>query len=115
MRLTAPLACAALAALLSRPALAETTPSSTINQITVVAKGSKKYRYFHGALWMDFDKNRVNYRWGGLQCNGRTLSELKVSMLFAAFRSKYTVNLDYSEVLYKGKRYRCIDGFTVRR
>jgi len=97
------------------PCEAGTTPTSTITQIKVIAKSNPKYRLYHGALWLDHDKQRYNYRWGGAHCANGTLSELKVSMLFAALRSKYNVDLDFKEHLYKGSRFRCIIGFTIRR
>lgn len=94
---------------------AGTTATSTITQVTVIAKSSKKHRLYHGAVWLQHDENKYAYRWGGLHCAEQGLSEAKVNMLFAAFRSKYSVNIDFKEHLYKGKRYRCISGFTVRR
>jgi len=120
MHKTAVIALAALLtlALSSAPAAAatyKTTPDSTITQISIISKSSKRYRNFHGVLWLQFDSATHNYRWGGAYCGGGSLSELKVSMLFAAFRAKYNVNIEYRENLFKGKRYRCIKGFTVRR
>lgn len=95
-------------------AAADTTPTSTVSQIKVVAKGTSTHRLYHGALWLDHDKERFNYRWGGEQCR-ITLSETQVSMLFAAMRSKYNVDIDFDTREHKGARYRCITGFAVRR
>ncbi|MBT8495692.1 MAG: hypothetical protein KJO07_21770 [Deltaproteobacteria bacterium] len=116
MRITAAIALFALLAV-ARPAAADskTTPTSTITQLSIISKSNPKHRRFHGALWLEFDKNQHVYRWGGLYCGGADLSELKVSMLFAAFRSKYSVNIEYKDHLYKGKRRRCVVGFTISR
>ena len=99
----------------ARPALADTTATSTVTQMTVISKSNKKYPLYHGAIWLAHDEARTNYRWGGNHCGGKELSEAKVGMLFAAFRARYSVNIDFASNLYKGKRYRCITGFTVRR
>ena len=78
------------------PALAdETTATSTVVRIQVVDRASVNYRFFHGALWLEYDKDKFNYRWGGLHCGKKGLSDLNVGLLFAAFRSKYGVTVDY--------------------
>lgn len=109
---------AAIAALsLTAPtsARAETTASSTITQIKVLEKSSPNYRLFHGAIWLDYDKATHNYRWGGAHCKNQNLSDLNLSLMFAAFRSKYTVTIDYKTMSYKSTTYRCITGFSVTR
>lgn len=98
-----------------RIARAETTPTSTITQMTIVSESSRRHQLYHGALWLAHDEARANYRWGGAHCRDQGLSDSKVNMLFAAFSARYSVNVEYEEQLYKGKRYRCVTGFTVRR
>ena len=97
------------------PARAETTATSTITQIKVVDKGSESYKLFHGAIWLEHDKSEYNYRWGGKHCDGNGLSDMNISLLFAAFRSKDSVNVDYEDVKYNKASYRCITGFTITR
>jgi hypothetical protein len=97
------------------PAAADTSETSAIVQLTVVEPGDKRYKSFHGAIWLSHDKDTYNYRWGGLQCKGRDLSDSSVQLLFASFRSEYQVTLDYEVVEHKGKSYRCIVGFTVSK
>ena len=93
----------------------ETTATSSIAQLIVIEPGSKSYRLFHGAIWLEYDKQQVNYRWGGLHCKGRDLSESSVQLLFASFRSEYSVTLEYVGSEYRGKQYRCITAFTVTK
>lgn len=92
---------------------AATTATSTISQLTVLAKTHPNYKNFHGALWLEYDKARHNYRWGGKQC-GEGLTDLQVSMLFAAFRGKQSLSVEYQ--VHRGERrsYRCLTGFTLR-
>ena len=73
------------------------------------------YKLFHGAVWLDADKATTNYRWGGLQCKGRELSDTSVQLLFAAFRSEYQVAVEYVISEYKGKQFRCLTGFTITK
>ena len=61
------------------------------------------------------DKATTNYRWGGLQCKGKDLSDSSVQLLFAAFRSEYQVKLEFVLNEYKDKQYRCVTGFTVSK
>ena len=112
-----PLALAVIAgAALPRAAAAdETTATSSIAQLIVVEPGSKSYRLFHGAIWLEYDKQQYNYRWGGLQCKGRDLSDSSVQLLFASFRSEYSVTVEYVASEYRGKQYRCITAFTVTK
>ncbi len=116
MNASTKLACGVLlAAMLSpQPAAAASTPTTTVSAIKVVAKDTPQYELQHGVLWLAHDKARFTYRWGGAYC-GTSLSEMKVSMLFAAMRSKHNVDIDFSIRTHKGKRYRCITGFTIRR
>jgi hypothetical protein len=100
---------------LATPAHAETTVSTAVSQLMVLEPGDASYKLFHGAVWLDHDKQTTNYRWGGLQCKGRELSETSVQLLFAAFRSEYQVALEYVLSEYKGKQYRCVTGFTISR
>lgn len=111
------LACLVLAGLFAgeRAAAADTTATSSIAQLMVLEPGDKNYKSFHGALWLEYDKASYNYRWGGLQCKGRELSESSVQILFASFKSEYLVTLEYEVSEYKSKTYRCITGFTVSK
>jgi hypothetical protein len=106
---------AATALLVARPAVAETTPSGAVAQLMVLEPGDTSYKLFHGAVWLEFDKAQWNYRWGGLQCKGRELSDTSIQLLFAAFRSEYQVTLEYVAVDYKSKPYRCLTGFTISK
>jgi hypothetical protein len=107
--------CLWLAALVATPALADTTPTTSIHQMMVLEPGDASYKLFHGAVWLESDKATVNYRWGGLQCKGRELSDTSVQMLFGAFRSEYQVAVEYMVSEYKGKTYRCVTGFTISK
>jgi len=115
-RLAAAATLAAAAFLVApRPAAADTTATSTIAQIKVVEKGDAAYALYHGAVWLEYDKATYNYRWGGAHCHDQGLSDLNISLLFAAFRSRYSVTVDYVENEYKERTYRCITGFSVTR
>ena len=112
------MAALALAAVLGAPRAAaadQTTATSSIAQIMVLEPGSKNYKLFHGAIWLEYDKSKYNYRWGGAHCKGRELSESSVQLLFASFRSEYSVTVEYEVNDYKEKQYRCITGFTVAK
>ena len=100
---------------LTAPAFADTTPTTWIHQVMVLEPGDASYKLFHGAVWLEADKANFNYRWGGLQCKGRELSDANVQLLFAAFRSEYQVAVEYTVSEYKGKPYRCVTGFTVSK
>src|SRR3954466_5149141 len=104
---------AALAA--PAPARAETTVTTSIAQLMVLEPGDASYRLFHGAVWLEQDKASWNYRWGGLQCKGRELSDTSIQLLFAAFRSEYQVTVEYVVTDYKGKPFRCLTGFTISK
>lgn len=106
---------AGLATWAPTPAAAETTATSTVTQIKVLEKSSENYRKYHGAIWLEYDKARYNYRWGGAHCKNSGLSDLNLSLLFAAFRSKYSVTIEYRVNTYKNRSYRCITGFVVTR
>ena len=97
------------------PTRADTTATSSIAQLMVLEPGDASYKLFHGAVRLDHDKAQWNYRWGGLQCNGRELSDTSVQLLFAAFRSEYQVTLEFVVTDYKGKPYRCITGLTISK
>jgi hypothetical protein len=97
------------------PARADTTTPTSVAQLMVLEPGDTSYKLFHGAVWLDHDKAQWNYRWGGLQCKGRELSENSVQLLFAAFRSEYQVTLEYVVTEYKGKPYRCVTGLTISK
>jgi hypothetical protein len=94
-------------------AAAKTTATSTISQMTVLAKSHPSYEQFHGAIWLEYDKARENYRWGGKQC-GADLSDIEVSMLFAAFRAKQSLSVEYSVRRGSDRSIRCLTGFTLR-
>jgi hypothetical protein len=100
---------------LTARALAESTPATGISQLMILEPGDASYKLFHGAVWLDHDKASTNYRWGGLQCKGRDLSDASVQILFAAFRSEYQVKLEYVVTDYKDKQYRCVTGLTVSK
>jgi hypothetical protein len=99
----------------SLPARADSTATTSIAQLMVLEPGDTSYRLFHGAVWLDHDKASWNYRWGGLQCKGRELSDTSIQLLFAAFRSEYQVTLEYVVTDYKGKPFRCITGLTISK
>jgi hypothetical protein len=96
-------------------ATADTTPTTSIAQLMVLEPCDASYKLFHGAVWLDHDKASWNYRWGGLQCKGRELSDTSVQLLFASFRSEYQVTLEYVVSEYKGKSYRCVTGLTISK
>ena len=96
-------------------ARAETSSTTSIAQLMVLEPGDTSYKLFHGAVWLDVDKASTNYRWGGLECKGRDLSDTSIQLLFAAFRSEYQVTVEYVVAEYKGKQYRCLTGFTIKR
>ena len=102
-------------AISASPAVADTTSTTSVSQLMVLEPGDSSYKLFHGAVWLDVDKASTNYRWGGLQCKGRDLSETSIEILFAAFRSEYQVRLEYVINDYKDKQYRCVTGFTVTK
>lgn len=94
---------------------ADTTTPTAVAQLMVLEPGDGSYKLFHGAVWLDVDKASTNYRWGGLQCKGRELSDTSIQLLFAAFRSEYQVAVEYVVTDYKGKPYRCVTGFTISK
>jgi hypothetical protein len=100
---------------LAGSAQADTTSTTSVSQLMVLEPGDASYKLFHGAVWLDVDKASTNYRWGGLQCKGRDLSETSIQILFAAFRSDYQIKLEYVVSDYKDKQYRCVTGFTVTK
>lgn len=115
VRTLAPAAALLVCMAIAAPARADTTATSTIAQIKVLEKSDSSYRLFHGAIWLEYDKATNNYRWGGAHCGNQGMRDLNISMLFAAFRSKYSVTLDYKPFKYKKRVYRCITGFSVTR
>ncbi len=100
---------------LAGSARAESTATTSVSQLMVLEPGDASYKLFHGAVWLELDKASTNYRWGGLQCKGRELSESSIEILFAAFRADYSIKLEYVTTEYKAKQYRCITGFTVAK
>jgi hypothetical protein len=96
-------------------ARADTGPPTGVAQLMVLEPGDSSYKLFHGAVWLDADKATTNYRWGGLQCKGRELSDTSVQLLFAAFRSEYQVAVEFVISEYKGKQFRCLTGFTISK
>jgi hypothetical protein len=96
-------------------AYADTTPLSPVAQLMVLEPGDSSYKLFHGTVWLETDKASTNYRWGGLQCKGRELSDTSIQILFAAFRSEYQVKLEYVVADYQSKSYRCVTGFTISK
>ncbi len=81
----------------------------------VLEPSDANYKLFHGAVWLEHDKAAWNYRWGGLQCKGRELSDANVQLLMTAFRADYFIAIEYVVTDYKGKPFRCITGFTISR
>src|SRR5256885_16664293 len=73
---------------------ADTTATTSIAQLMVLEPGDASYALFHGAVWLEHDKAMWNYRWGGLQCKGRELSDTSIQLLFPAFGSEYQVTLE---------------------
>ncbi len=102
-------------ALTASVAHADTTTPTSVAQLMVLEPGDASYKLFHGAVWLDVDKASTNYRWGGLQCKGRELSDTSIQLLFAAFRSEYQVAVEYVVTEYKGKQFRCVTGFTISK
>jgi hypothetical protein len=102
-------------ATLAVPARADTTAVTSVAQLMVLEPGDTSYKLFHGAVWLETDKAATNYRWGGLQCKGRDLSDTSIQLLFAAFRAEYQVKLEYVATDYAGKPYRCVTGFTISK
>lgn len=100
---------------LAAPAFADTTPSTSVTQLMLLEPGDTSFRLFHGAVWLDVDKASTNYRWGGLQCKGRDLSDTSIQILFAAYRSGDQVKLEFVLTDYKDKQYRCVTGFTISK
>lgn len=105
----------ALLAAAPAPARADTTATTSIAQLMLLEPGDASFKLFHGAVWLELDKASTNYRWGGLQCKGRELSDTSVQLLFAAFRSEYQVTLEYVVTDYKGKPFRCVTGLTITK
>ena len=100
---------------LASSAYADTTASTSVSQLMVLEPGDASYKLFHGTVWLEADKQTTNYRWGGLQCKGRDLSETSIQILFAAILGDYQIKLEYVTSEYKDKTYRCITGFTVAK
>jgi hypothetical protein len=98
-----------------RVASAEPTATTSIAQLMVLEPGDASYKLFHGAVWLEVDKAQTNYRWGGLQCKGRELSDSSIELLFASFRAEYQVTVEYVISDYKQKSYRCVTGFTISK
>ena len=107
------LVCALTAAAV--PARADTTAMTSIAQLMMLEPGDPSYKLFHGAVWLEHDKATWNYRWGGLQCKGRDLSDTSIQLLFAALRSEYQVTIEFVATDYKGKPFRCITGLTISK
>ncbi len=97
----------------AKPAQADTTATSKITQIKILSKADSNYRLFHGAIWLEYDKAQFNYRWGGKHCKGNTLKGINVGMLFAAFRYKYSITIDYKNHAHGKHKFRCITAFTL--
>jgi len=91
------------------------TATTTITQIAVFEPSHANFKYFHGAIWLEYDKQKYNYRWGGTHCRGKGLKDMNVSLLFAAFRSRYSVTVEYKLEKHGKHQFRCINGFTVSR
>ena len=97
----------------AKPAEADTTATSKITQIKILSKASPNFRLFHGAIWLEYDKATHNYRWGGKHCKGYTLKGINVGMLFASFRYKYSITIDYKVHKLGKHQFRCITAFML--
>ena len=97
------------------PLHAETTATSTITQLQILEPGDSQYHLYHGVIWLEYDKSRFNYRWGGKHCDQQGVSDINLTLLFAAFRSQHKINIRYANKLHDGATYRCITGFVVAR
>lgn len=100
---------------MAAPAIADTTPSTSVTQLMLLEPGDTSFKLFHGAVWLEADKASTNYRWGGLQCKGRDLSDTSIQILFAAYRTGDQVKLEFVLTEYKDKQYRCVTGFTISK
>lgn len=100
---------------LAAVAHAESSATTSIAQLMVLEPGDSSYKLFHGAVWLEYDKATTNYRWGGLECKGREVSDNSVQLLYASFRAQDQITVEYVTEEYKGKQYRCLTGFTVKR
>lgn len=94
MQLTKHAVAVALAAVLATPSLAfaETTGAQgTIASLEVNTTSSDRYLQHHGRIIVvSGAKNTVKsaeYRWGGVACGSRTLSEQQVALLQRALES----------------------------
>jgi hypothetical protein len=114
MRLLPSLVVCALSGL-AVPARADTTATTSMGHRQVLGAGDHSDHLFPGAGGLGHVQAQGNYRWGGLQCKGRELSDTSIQLLFAAFRSEYQVTLEYVVADYKGKPYRCITGLTISK
>jgi len=103
--------CVALA--FAGPVHADSTATSKITQIKILSKANKNFRLFHGAIWLEYDRDKFNYRWGGKHCKGNTLKGINVGMLFAAFRYKYSITIDYKNHVHGKHKFRCVTAFML--
>ena len=97
------------------PARADATATTSIAQLHVLEPSDSKYNLYHGVIWLDYDKAKNSYRWGGKQCGDQGISESNLNLLFSAFRGKYSITVQFSKHLFESQVYRCITGFTLTR
>ncbi|MCG8419998.1 MAG: hypothetical protein MJE77_18865 [Proteobacteria bacterium] len=97
------------------PARADSTATSTITQMQILESSDTQYELYHGVLWLEYDKAKHNYRWGGKHCEDKGLSDANLSFLFTAFRAQHKVTIRYKRTRHEGAFYRCITGFIIAR
>lgn len=100
---------------LASTALADTSPTSGVAQLMLVEPGDASYRLFHGTVWLEADKAAANYRWGGLQCKGRDISDASVQLLLASLRGDYQVTLEFVPSQLEDTTFRCVTAVTLSK
>ncbi len=103
------------ALLLAGVAHAEPSPTSGVAQLMIVEPGDASYRLFHGTVWLESDKASTNYRWGGLQCKGRDISDVSVQLLLASLRGDYQVTLEFVTSQLEADSFRCVTAVTLSK
>lgn len=94
---------------------ADTTSQSSIVQLQILTPSHDKHDMYHGVLWLNIDKSKHNYRWGGANCGNKTLEPSFVKLLVDAFVAKHNVALHYKLRPHGDRTYRCITGLTIAR
>ena len=94
---------------------AGSSPQSSIVQMKVLTPNHAKHDLYHGVIWLDADKSKHTYRWGGKNCGDKGLDSSFVDLIFDAFKAKHNVTLHYVDHAYNTRNYRCITDVTVSR